>query len=380
LVLGGYVEAGVIGSAASLGWLLLPLLFTALGSVIATRQPRNRISWLLLIVGFSILVDAISNTVVTNQHGTPSVWDNAALAVAGGAWLGISFPIFLLLYLFPTGRFLTPRWRWAGRIWLLIVASFLVISVFVEEWGTPDAWVVTNPIGFIPVEVFDGPFGVVWILGLLALVLGGVGSLVARFRRAGALERTQVKWIVYAAVVFAIGYTLAGVSQVWATSESLLFMFLVIGVGVLPVSITLAITRYKLFEIDRIISRTLSYAVVVTVLGVLFFGLVTLITSLLPAQSSLAVAGATLAVAATFNPLRMRIQHLVDRRFNRAGYQTMVISEQFAGELIEPRTSEEIIALWSQTIEAAMQPQTAGVWLRDARPQPASFTPGSRDT
>lgn len=120
------------------------------------------------------------------------------------------------------------------------------------------------------------------------------------------------------------------------------------------------------YEIDRIISRTISYALVVALSAGMFFGLVAVVSSFLPSNNPVVVAGATLAVAALFNPLRRRIQHWVDRRFNRSGYQAELLSEEFATRLREPLTSQEIISLWSQTVEETMEPQAAGVWLKEA--------------
>jgi hypothetical protein len=138
----------------------------------------------------------------------------------------------------------------------------------------------------------------------------------------------------------------------------------VIVVGAIPVAITVAVTRYKLFEIDRIISRTVSYALVVGLLVAVFFGLVTLVTEVLPPDSSdLAIAASTLAVAALFNPLRKRVQHTVDRRFNRSSYQAARVSEQFAALLDQPHTVEEIAELWKQTVNESLQPHSSGLWL-----------------
>lgn len=364
LLLGGYVKQGLIGAAASLGWLMLPALFTTLGSIIARRHPGNRISWILLVVGFALIANTISDAVVSNQQGIPAWWENVALAVSGGGWIVVVFPIFLLLFLFPTGRFLTPRWRWAGWLAAFMIGLFLLVSLFVEEWGNPETWIVANPIGFLPVDFFDGPFGAVWTFGLLSLAIGGVTAMGARFKRAATIERTQIKWILYAAAVFAIGFTLVAILQAAAGSDSLILFFLDFSLAGLPISIAAAITRYKLFEIDRIISRTLSYTAVVAVLGALFFGLVTLVTSLLPTQSSLAVAGATLAAAALFNPVRRRVQHAVDRRFNRSRYEAEIISDQFSAMLQESLTAEQLSEVWGRAVTEALQPEAIGIWLR----------------
>ena len=132
----------------------------------------------------------------------------------------------------------------------------------------------------------------------------------------------------------------------------------------MPVSITVAITRYRLFEIDRIISRTLTYTVVVATLAAAFFGLVAALTALLRAQDSFAVAASTLAIAALFNPLRKRVQNTVDARFNRSAYQAEITTEAFASRLRESPTAAQIIEEWQRTVDESLQPEASGVWIR----------------
>jgi len=132
----------------------------------------------------------------------------------------------------------------------------------------------------------------------------------------------------------------------------------------LPVSIGVAVLRYHLYEIDRIVSRTVSYAVVVGVLAVVFFGVVTVLTSLLPAESDLAVAGSTLAVAALFNPVRRRVQAWVDRRFNRSRYDAQKVMDAFSGSLRDRVDPDGVVEGWVGAVSETMQPTTVGVWIR----------------
>jgi hypothetical protein len=360
LFLGGYLGEGLMGVAGSLAWLLLPLLFTVQGAVIMRRRPGNTIAWLLMIVGFGALATGIADAVVANQEGTPTFWENVAMTTQNG-WLAIMFPILLLLFLFPTGRFLTPRWRWAGRVAGIMVGVFLFYSLFSEEWGSPETWMVDNPIGFIP-RALDPIFGLVFTLGILSLAFGGVAALVVRFRRADITERTQIKWFLYAAVVFALGVAVVTIVQE-VSPEADVSLILALALAVLPVSITMAITRYRLFEIDRLISRTFGYAIVVGVLGTLYFGLVTLTTELLPSQNALAVAGSTLTVAAVFNPFRKRIQHRIDRRFNRSSYNGEIASAELSTKLRASLTTEDIGRLWTESVQGYFQPSAIGIWI-----------------
>lgn len=247
---------------------------------------------------------------------------------------------------------------------------FFVIGVFAEGWGPPNddyIWLIDNPIGFIPNSFWEGLFGAIWMLGLLTLSLGGFVAMTVRFRRSGLVERTQIKWVLCAALVFALTYAASLVVNWFGGSfgDGLLGFLFVFSIALIPISITAAITRYRLFEIDRIISRTLSYAAVVIVLGALFLGMVTLVTALLPTQNSLAVAGATLVVAALFNPIRRRIQYAVDRRFNRSGYRAEELSEQFNARLRESLTTDELIDVWGETVNEALKPSATGIWIRD---------------
>ena len=134
-------------------------------------------------------------------------------------------------------------------------------------------------------------------------------------------------------------------------------------IGITPVAMTIAITRYKLFEIDRLISRTLSYTIVIGMLALVFLGLVTLVTSLLPTQNAVAVAASTLAVATLFNPLRKRVHKAVDRRFNRSAYQAEAVSDEFAAKLRKSLTIEQLAEVWQSTVEESFQPTFSRIWI-----------------
>ena len=236
----------------------------------------------------------------------------------------------------------------------------LLVALFTEEVGeiwAEEPWRIPNPIGFLPFDTVKY-MSWAWQTALIVLAVGGVVALIVRYRRSDVVVRTQIKWVLYAAVVVAVSFPFA-----FGNNPTVSALLMLIVIGLIPVAITVAVTRYKLFEIDRIISRTISYAIVVGLLVAAFLGLITLITTLLQPQSSLAVAGSTLAVAALFNPLRKRVQHAVDRRFNRSSYQAARVSEQFAARLDQPHTVEELAELWKQTVNETLQPQASGLWL-----------------
>lgn len=360
---------GPVENSLDLVEILLALLLTALASVIGSRQPGNRIASLLHVQAGVLLLEVFGSHVAEASQPpvSPGAWDLTAIVVFNVVSNLIVYPVLLILFTFPTGRFLTRRWRWAGWLATVFSAALLFVSLFVERMGkfydpADENWYVDNPIGFLPTELGEAmtaqSVGVMMWLGL-----GGLVAMVVRYRRSETLVRTQIKWVVYAstlaaAMLFSISLT---------PGDEVLYLLQVLGPLVLiPVAITVAITRYKLFEIDRLISRTVTYALVVGLLAVVFAAGVIWIPAALGLEGSpLLVAGSTLAVAALFNPLRKRVQGAVDRRFNRSGYQMEVVSERFATELREPHTVEEIAALWKGTVDDSLQPRASGIWLSD---------------
>ena len=345
---------------------VLSVLFTALGSLIIVRQAGNTIGWLLLMIGAGLFY-----TGILPMDAEP---ESASLLTVGllvlDNWVGLSlifYPLTLILYLFPDGHFFTSRQAWAGRIGRVMVPANLLVALFIVEIGPPfpsdpkDQWTVTNPIGFLPSAALD-LFMTIWGVSMVFIAAFGVWSLTTRYRRSSALVKAQVRWMLLAASILVVAFVMV----VFVNTDGTLFgIFVSLAFAFVPVSITIAITRYRLFEIDRIISRTISYALVVALLAGVFFGIVVVVGSFLPTENPLVVAGATLAVAALFNPLRRRIQHSVDRRFNRSGYQAEAVSEEFAARLRQQLSSQEIMDLWKEAVQEALQPQSAGVWLKD---------------
>jgi len=357
---------------------LVIVLIAGFGALISSRQPGNRIAWLfqtisvlfLVVLPASVIVGAIDPT----SPGFPDGWDYIAILIVDGISLGLFHAVFLLLYIFPTGRFLTPRWSWVG--WSLVVlasASFLTL-LFTEELTesfVDDPWRIPNPIGFLPSNVSEFVSST-WAYVLMVVAVGGVASMIVRYRRSDIVVRTQIKWVLYAAVIAAVCLPI-GFGEFAGAG-----LVLSVALLIIPTVITIAITRYNLYEIDRLISRTLSYAILVGVLGLVYVaGAVWLPTRLLgDTVPTLFVAGSTLAVAALFNPLRRRIQQAVDRRFNRSSYQAEAIAESFSAKLQESLTVKEVAEAWSRTVEEALQPEAAGIWIKTptTRQTPESST------
>ncbi len=270
-----------------------------------------------------------------------------------------------LLLLFPTGRLPSPRWRFVARAVVVAGVLTLIIGPFQPESGVVD---VENPfgVGGILGQAVMGITLVGVLVIFLATILSAL-SLVFRYRRASGVERQQIKWFAYAAVVFGglivfggfLGRDLPGIWD--ALSETVTFAVLYVAVGI-------AILRYRLYEIDRIINRTLVYAVItVTLVAVYLVGVVSLqylFRTLTGQESQLAVVASTLAIAALFGPLRRRIQTFIDRRFYRRKYDAAKTLETFSMKLRDETDLEQLNRELVSVVRETMQPGHVSLWLR----------------
>ena len=272
----------------------------------------------------------------------------------------------ILLLLFPTGRPLSPRWWWV--VWLAAVANVLVIVGALPLW--PLRGVALLGLREVPSPV--GPLGVVYIVGEWGVIAAGVAaaaSLLVRFRRARGAERQQIKWLLYTAVVFGVGVPPAsllaftiGASELAADVVGAMF------VAGLPAAIGVAILKYRLYDLDRLINRTLVYGLLTTLLGLGYAGLVLVLGQVFGGigaePPSWAVAGATLAVAALFQPARRRVQAAVDRRFNRRRYHAAQTIEAFSARLRDEIDLDTLRAELLAVVDHTMEPTTVSLWLR----------------
>ena len=354
--------------------------FAVVGLVLAVRRPGNAIGWLFVGMGLIAAVQAFAleyavRALVTAPGSLP--------AAAWMAWLAtwtflLNLPALALLLLwFPDGRVPSPRWRVVP--WLL-GSAIAGVTVWVMLRPDPlDLTVVTidNPAG---VAALDDPaiqaFGdAPSILAVLTLLVGSVACALAPFvrrRRAQPIERQQLKWLAFVAggsgLAGATGFLMAGLSNSTVTIVGgLLLLVALVGVAVgIPVAVGLAILRYRLYDIDRIINRTLVYGLLTAVLGLGYGGVVLILGQLVgQQQSSLAVAGATLAVAALFGPARRRIQAAVDRRFNRRKYNAAQTIQAFSTRLRDQIDLDTLTGELLAVVDQTMQPTQASVWLRD---------------
>jgi hypothetical protein len=356
--------------------IVLPVSFSLLGAVIISRQPENRIGWIFLLIG--VLMPVQSLAALYYQR---SVISGGLPGADWVAWLSnwasvFVFPTGLALFaflLFPSGRLPSPRWRLVARLAVAlvpvtIVATALDPAPISVSGGLPR---VANPVGVNGLSLdFVGGMADLFGIALIALTIGG---LLFRGRRAAPRERQQIKLLAYAAAL-TIGamliVTVVGAAGV-AVPAAAWDVPVVLGFGIaVPVACGFAILRHGLFEIDRLISRTIAYAIVTGLLVGVFIATVLFATRVLPFSSPVGVAASTLAAAGLFNPLRLRVQRIVDRRFNRARYDAEKTLTAFTERARDAVDLETIGAELVRVVEQAIAPAHLTLWLRSPHSEP----------
>jgi len=349
------------------------LATAAVGMLVAVRRPGNLLGWLLLGCGvlFSLQGGSVAYSILDYRlhHGTLPL---GRLAIAlQPTWAGGLVLVAGALWLFPDGHLPTGRWRRvggalfaAGLVFAALAFVPLVIvaaghTVRVDANGAPAA--LDHPAGL----------GLVWVIveniGFFALIISWVVWLalqVPKYRKSSGERRLQLKWLYSGAAVFIVclGFGLFQSDSVSGLA-AVVGGVLAAGVAALPIALGIGIMKYRLYEIDRIISRTLAYAIVTGLLVGVYAGLVLLATGVLRFSSPVAVAAATLAAAALFNPLRRGVQRIVDRRFNRARYDAEATVAAFAGRL---RGSVDLASIQQElaaTVDQAFEPTHVSVWV-----------------
>ena len=350
---------------------LLPVVFSALAALILSNQPANVIGWLFMIPGIGAALAAPISAWVTSFESppgaiSPGLW--MAIWFENWSWVTFMFPIFHLLQVFPTGRVLTPRWRWLSYLEIGMFITFVgLIAVSAEIGATEGTWTVANPIGFVPADIWDRGFALVWTAGLLVLVLGGTASMVIRFRRARGPERQQLKWLLYVLVIFVIVYSVSAVREDSGEAGGLGDFAFLLSILAIPVAITVAVLRYRLFDIDLIIRKTLVYGLLTGLLAVVYFGSVVVLQSLFRGEgnSSVSVAASTLIITASFSPLRRRIQTLIDRRLYRSKYHAQQVIESFGSAAQNQANLETLSDDLMAVVAATIQPRSGVLWIRE---------------
>jgi hypothetical protein len=364
---------------AGVGETVRYLAATTVGAILAARRPGNRIGWLILALGLSFVAyPFVAMYTATGLFVAPGrlPWVRQAAWVGNWVWVPAFACVALILLLFPDGRLPSPRWRPVA--WTIGVAGGLTLIGAACHPGpldvvslVKDAEVtarLTNPLGVAVLGQLVGLFLGVLLVGAAV----GAAALLLRFRRSRGIERLQLKWVAYAAVLFGIqrvGLVLGRLAGL-VPDTGLPWLEVVnnFTFGFFLVAIAVAVLRYRLYDIDRLINRTLVYGVLTALLGGVYAGVVLVLGQVFGGVAdnppSWAVAGATLAVAALFQPARHRIQDLVDRRFNRRKYDAARIVEAFSVRLRDQVDLDTLSAELLRVVDQTMQPSTVSLWLR----------------
>jgi hypothetical protein len=357
--------------------LLLFMSFATVGALVASRQPGNAIGWIFCYLGL-----AFSLTLAGEEYALYAlVTEPSSLPGGEGlAWLAslldrpIAFAVLALVFLlFPEGRLLSRRWRLV--VWLDLIAVVCLLAWALEPgpFGNLELVRVANPFGVEGLAALLGKLEMVGLFMTLAVAVAGGISLVLRFRRAQGVERQQLKWFAFSGVVFcavfAIGPVLwylpefAGTEWIWAV----LFLS---AASTIPVAVGIAIMRYRLYEIDLLINRTLVYGALTATLALVSFGGIATTEAIFRAltgqeqQPQLAIVVSTLVISALFNPLRRRIQAFIDRRFYRRKYDARKTLEAFSSKLRDETDLEALSDDLVGVVKETMQPVHVSLWLR----------------
>jgi MFS family permease len=352
---------GSTSITAVISLLVVVLVVAAVGLVVARHQPGNAIGWLLLgaALWIPLTIAASGYAALVYDYGHRGLPGLGPVAVVLGGLFTFVIVVFPLVTLvFPDGRLPSPGWRWVVWAYLVLCLILPVSYVAATVGAITHHHLVYLASGQVAAAdapptwtelVFFGTVGLAW--------LGALGHQAVSWRHSSGERRQQLKWLLSGTVVCAV-------LGIWAlATNSAIWEVAILGLCALPASMGVAILRYRLYDIDRIISRTLAYAVVTGLLIGVYAGLVLLATQVLRFSSPVAVAASTLAAAALFNPVRRRVQRAVDRRFNRARYDADAAAAAFAGRLQGAVDLDAVRADLLGSIAAALEPAHVSVWL-----------------
>ncbi len=380
----GWLAWGLIDMTLHDGWsnlsdpgegLFLPLVvmaFSFTGLLLVFKVPENRMGWIYLLSGvLGGISIAFTGPAMAIDPSTPG-W--AYRAVIGQAFYfpWILATIALPVMLFPTGRPPSPRWRWAVRIitvamvWGLL--GFLTVSELELEHDSSGVLTVENPIDIGLLEPLTSPPLSIFAFGLLLIsLLTPIVSMVVRYRGSQGVARLQLKWFLFVAAFAGVGlaltYTIGELDSPPFWLDAATFVG-VVGLLAIPVATGLAIVRYRLYEIDRLISRTISYGLLIAILAGVYFGGVLAIGLVLPSDDPITVAGSTLLIVVLFNPIRRWVQERIDRRFYRTRYDGEIVLDQLTGRLRDQLDMAELADELKTAAESAVRPSSIGVWVR----------------
>jgi hypothetical protein len=364
--------------ASSIPLVVAAVSAATVGAVLTARRPHHPVGWLLLGLGLSLtmwgLTFAYTRYGLVARPGALLAASYLAGFHTGTTLIWLSCASFVLL-LTPTGSLPSPRWRWWARVAAAAAVVWLLASVVHPAPLYPEYPAVGNPLAvpFLSRGLLDVVQPAAAVVVLASLVVGA-GSLVGRFRRARGTERLQLRWMAWGAGLAAVALLTAMAALVLEDDLHLTDLALGVTAAVLPLATGAAILRYRLYDLDRIISRTLAYGLLTVLLGLGYAVVVLGLGRLLPQDSSLVVAGATLAVAGAFQPVRGRVQRVVDRRFNRRRYNAAQTIATFSARLREELDLDTLTGELLAVVEQTTQPTQVSLWLRP--PQAPAGTAG----
>ena len=363
-VVGTFLAAVVTGAAdedgegSAVAYTVFVLVFATVGALVASRQPRNPIGWILLGASFAFTLGGLSE----EAESTLPAW------VATWVWIAGMGPVVTFgLLLFPDGRL--PSRRWRPLAWLAAAANALFVLGIALEPGRFENTTIENPVGLDALPGLPGAVATAGALALTLAIAGSIASLFARFRRARSIERQQLKWLTYAAAL--VGVALLAASAIGAVVEGergvdLTNLIVTLALAAVPAAMGIAILRHRLYDIDVVINRTLVYGVLTATLAAAYMGSV-LLVGLAVGESGLAVAVSTLAVAALFRPARARIQAVVDHRFYRRRYNAAQTLASFSTRLRDELDLEALGTDLRGVVRETVQPAHVSLWLRTRR-------------
>ena len=357
--------------------------YAGVGSILVARRPRNVIGWVLLGMGWTFAVSFLPIDATARELQTQTA-SPVALTVAWLTEVGVSltFALFATLaFTFPTGRVARGRWRWIAVLVLALVWGIVIASAFwpvftLDPSGGTSVVEFPNPIGLLPRTMLglELPSQFIGTAVLPFIIVASIVAIAGRYAGARDLERLQLRWLVaaFGAIALAIPLGLL-ISIAFDPQGNVSWVPAALAFLLPPIAIGIAVMRYRLYEIDRLISRGLSWAVVSGLLLALYAAAILLLQTVLgdvTGGQTVAVAGSTLLAAALFQPLRRRVQTAVDHRFNRARYDAERTTTNFAERLRDEVDMDTVSGDIVGVVETALHPTTIGVWIR--RPSPTN--------
>ena len=354
--------------------LILIVTLPGIGWLVATRRPENRIGWMLLAVGFFLALGGFSVTYA--EHGL--INDPGSLPLADlMSWLKLMtwqpgfVLLILLLLVFPDGRL--PSRRWVPIVWIAGIAFVLmVVPQAIAFWRYQGPLLVPFNVATPasdPAPAIAGLLQGVGLILCLVVAVASAAAVIVRFRRSAGAEHLQIKWFASAAAVEFAAIFIMSAPPPAVVPPPFDALLAIVVAPLIPIAIGIAILRYRLYDIDRIISRTVSYGAVTGILALVFVGTILVSQTILASffrGSSVAVAASTLVVAALFQPLRRRVQAVVDRRFNRSRYDAERTAAAFGARLRDEVDLANLKAEMRQVVAATVAPVTVGLWIRQA--------------